>query len=161
MGPAIPVRPRGTITGYSSPEEAIRAATLHPRQPQAREASGVLLGRHLVAARWDLQSWVIEFSGSVWLRVSVGVDGVDWAVEPTPSALQPASEPVAFDWGNRLVAEMDSRILVEPRRGAEFWQLWMNEAGLWLYLRKQPILAFHVVERRDTGEVLLFACDSD
>ena len=161
MSTAIPIRPWGTITGYPSPEEAIQAAKLHPRQQEARDASAALQGCHFVAARCDLQWWVIEFSGPTWLHVFVGARGVDWKVSREPVALLPVSEPVVFEWRSGQLSEMDSRTLAARRWGAEFWQLGVNDGGLLLYLRKQLTLSFHAVERRDTGEILLFVCDGD
>jgi hypothetical protein len=161
VGVAIPVRPLGTVTGYSSFADAIRAAARQPGQEKARDDSAALHGRHFLTARCDLRRWVIEFSGPAWLQVAAGTGGVDWAVFQDPAEPLSESEPVVFDWEHGPVTAMDCRALAEPRRGAEFWQLRAGEGGLLLYLRGQPILNFHAVERRDTGEVLLFACDDD
>jgi len=157
----IPIRPCGTINGYATANEAIRAAANHPRQPKAREDSAALEGRCFVGAACDHRHWLVEFTGALWLDVSAGPAGVDWAVTPQPVPLRPVAGPTSFEWPGGPVSTVDCQALSEPRRGAEFWRLQVNDGGLLLYLRSLPILNFHAVERRDTGEVLLFACDGD
>jgi hypothetical protein len=56
---------------------------------------------------------------------------------------------------------MDSSALVAKRRGAQFQGLFVNECGLFLYLREPPILHFGRVQRIADGRSILTACDSD
>jgi hypothetical protein len=157
----IPIQPYGTITGYSTAKEAIQAAAKNPLRPKALEDSAILYGRRFVGAACDQRRWLIEFSGPMWLEVSVGPAGVDWAVSLQTLPLEPIVSPIKFEWRSGQVSTMDCNALSEPRLGADFWQLWVTELGLLLYLRGLPILNFHAVERRDTGELMLFVCDGD
>jgi hypothetical protein len=56
---------------------------------------------------------------------------------------------------------MDSSALAAKRRGAQFNDLFVNECGLFLYLRERPILHFGRVERIADRCSILTASDSD
>jgi hypothetical protein len=56
---------------------------------------------------------------------------------------------------------MDCSELIQKRRGARFWQLFVNEIGLWVYLHGHLILCFNAIQRTDTGESILYVWEND
>jgi hypothetical protein len=161
MSDAIPVQPHGHATGHPTIEAAIDGAKRHPKQRKAHDDAALLAGRHFVDARCDLQQWALEFSGPAWLHVFANEGGVDWRVATEPPVLNTVSEPIVFEWRSGGMSEMDCRGLSTERRGAEFALLWVNEFGLYVYLKNRLILSFHAVKHCETGEIILFACNDD
>lgn len=149
------------FASYDTFEGAIAGAKRHPKQAKAMRDGDLLAGHHFVNARCNLRQWVLEFSGSIWLRVFAESEDVDWQVTDELPVIDAVAEPIVFEWQNGEKSTVDCRELAAQRRWADFWQLWVNETGLFVYLRRKLILCFHTVKRRDTGEMLLFVCEDD
>jgi hypothetical protein len=157
----IPVELADWSAGYTTPEAAIAAAKNHPQQAKARRDAKACSGRTFIDARGDAQHWVIEFSGDVWLRVWVDGASVDWAVERQRPPRTAAAEPLVLQWPSGATSRTDPATLSRPRRGAEFWQFWVNDMGFHLYLHGQRILCFSLARRRDSGDPILWVWEDD
>jgi hypothetical protein len=142
--------------GYETPEEAIAAGLAHPLQPKARETASQLAGRNFVRLHGGPEQWLVEFSGSLWLRVYPNGKQVGWVVERDRPGVPDEMGPVAFQFDTGGRAEVDPAALSDARRGAAFRQLWADGYGFYVYLRGQLILVFSPVRRRDNGQMLLY-----
>lgn len=130
----IPVQHVGDIEGHDTPEAAIEAAKNHRSPAKTRADGAALAGSRFVDAWRGADQWVLEFSGGLWLRVfadpTAPVDPrVGWAVERERPAVTADPEPVVFEWPWGRKAQPDPAALAAGRRGAEFWQLWVDELG--------------------------------
>jgi hypothetical protein len=158
---SIPVESVAEIPGYSTPEGAIAAAKGHALQPKARRDAACFTGRQFLDAWSDLGQWVIEFSGPLWLRVFPAGNFINWAVEDAKPDVVAVAGPAVLEWKSGARQRVDPVSLALQRRGAEFWQFWVNDAGFHVYLRGRLILCFTPVRRRDTGEPLLHVWEDD
>ena len=157
----IPVELVDESEGYDTPEAAIAAAKADPLQPKAQRDATAFAGRTFAGAWRDDGQWVLEFSGGLWLRVFVQGTRVAWAVEHVRPQGVPVAGAVVLEWPSGNTSQVDPALLAADRRGAEFWQFWVNDMGFHVYLRGKLILCFSPARRRDTGEVILFVWEDD
>jgi hypothetical protein len=157
----IPVEPAERITGHDTPEAAIAAAKADPLQPKAREDATAFAGRTFVDGWHAADEWVLEFSGGVWLRVFIENARVAWAVARVRPDGNVITGPVVLEWPSGRTSRIDPASLVASRRGADFWQFWVNDMGFHVYLRRKLILCFSPVRRRDTGQIILHVWEDD
>ena len=156
----IPVELTDDNPGYDSFEAAVAAAKNDPLQPKARRDAAAFSGRIFVDAWGDAHQWVLEFSGGLWLRVYIEGTRVAWAVEHArPQGA--AAAPVVLEWPSGHTSRADPASLAVDRRGAAFWQFWVNDMGFHVYLRQRLILCFSPARRRDTGEMILHVWEDD
>lgn len=149
------------IKGYSSPEAAIAAAKQHPMQQQARSDGMRLAGQRCVSGRCGQARWCLEFTGPLWLDIACRNGGVEWsAVEHAP-AVDSIPGSISFRWPSGAMSVVDPERLFADRAGAEFWQLWVNEIGFYVYLRRHRILWFRAVQRIDADDEVLYVCEDD
>lgn len=167
---AIPIEHARELRGYDSPGAAIRAADRHARQAEARRLGTLLDGRRLVDAWCGLRTWVLEFTGPVRLRIRALDDAPDktdpsdlvaWEVVDERPDAAPADGPIELDWGDGPASVVDVAALARPRIDAEFRQLYVNQAGFYVYLRGHRYLWFSAVRRTDTGEIILYAGEEE
>ena len=157
----IPVESLADGGSYQTAEEAIAAAKGHALQPKARQEAAEFAGRRFVDAWRDSRQWVLEFSGPLWLRVFASGTRVSWAVEWSRPNGAAVTGPVLLEWASGARSCSDPGSVAAGRRGAEFWQFWVNDMGFHVYLRHQRILCFSPVRRRDTGEPILHVWEDD
>jgi hypothetical protein len=165
---SIPVKSYPFERTYSSAAAAIAGAENHPLQPKAKSDAKRLEGTTLIDGYWTLADFFLRFSNELWLHVFVESGHVRWTIAEMPPGLKDTqvervgAAPVVLDWGGEVgESPMDRSNLLAKRRGAEFKNLWVNECGLLVYTRRQPILSFHACYRRDTGEDVLHVCEDD
>ncbi len=167
MSQIIPVKPFPFKATFKTHEEAIHGAQNHAMQPKARAHGATLEGSDFIDACWNDANFYLHFSNEMTLHVFVEHDYVDWCVRPRLETEIPknarlvGSEPSLLDWGKLGILPMDCSALIAKRRGATFWQLFVNEAGFWVYLRRQLILTFAPIYRTDTGSSLLYVYECD
>jgi hypothetical protein len=149
------------INGYSSAAGAIAAAKGHPRQPKARADGTLLDGQNFVTGRASYSRWCLEFTGPWYVDIECHEDEVEWSVTRNPPVFEGLSEAYALRWPSGHESTIDPTALFASRAGAEFWQLWVNEAGIYVYLRRKPILCFHAVRSVDDRSCILAVCDDD
>ena len=160
----IPVEFAFEIKGYDTAGAAIAAAQNNPSQPRARQDAAAFAGRTFLDAWGDDREWVLEFSGDLWLRVSVDDDGtrVAWAVERVEPVKRAAEgRATVLEWPGGTTSRADPAKLAADRRGAAFWQFWVNDMGFHVYLRRKLILCFSPARRRDMGEMVLWVWEDD
>src|SRR5688572_12755958 len=88
------------IDGYETAEAAIAAAQHHPLQTKARHDAASFNGRQFLDAWRDIDQWVLEFSGNLWLRIFiVGMD-VRWTLQHTRPEGIALDEPIVFEWAS-------------------------------------------------------------
>ena len=160
----IPVKSADEYEGYDSPEAAITAAKKNSAQKSKRDE--MAFAGHTFVDLWRTADhhWFLEFSGGLWLRVFADrtvFGGVGWAVETGRPAAWPVSGPVVLQWAADRVSSVDAAALAAKRRGAPFWQFWLNDMGFHVYLRGQLILCFSPARRLDTGEMILHVWEDD
>lgn len=149
------------ITGYSSAAEAIAAAKGNPRQPKAQADGALLAGQLFLAGRASYSQWCLEFTGPWYVDITCRNYDVQWRVTKEPPSFEDLSETYALRWPSGIESKIDPSALFANRAGAEFWQLWVNEAGFYVYLRQKLILNFHTVRRVDDGSCVLAVCEDD
>ena len=157
----IPVELAFENDGFDTAEEAVAAAKNDPSQPSARRDAEAFAGRTFVDAWGDPTEWVLEFSGGLWLRVFIDGTRVAWAVERVKPDKRPVTEPPLFEWPRGNTSRADPAVLAADRRGAEFWQFWVNDMGFHVYLHRKLILCFSPARRRDTGHRVLWVWKDD
>lgn len=165
----IPVKGFPIRQAYDSFEAAIAAANTHCMQPQARADSARLKGTHFIDAYWNDANHWLRFSNGRVLHVTVDREVVRWVVmesvvaEDMPACIERVgAQPVLLDWSGTVGKRpMNCSALIASRRGAEFQQLFVNELGLWVYLRGHLILWYMSIQRTDTLESLLYVSESD
>lgn len=145
----IPVQIGRPIKGYSSAAEAISAAKNNPLQPKARADAERLAGRTFVGGRAAPSRWSLEFSGSWYVHVECCNDEVVWSVTQSPPMFEGLAEPYALLWRSGTEGEINPSALFAARAGVEFQNLWVNEAGFYVYFRGRAMLAFHAVRSVD------------
>jgi len=157
----IPVELAFEGEGYDTAEAAIAAAKRNPSQPKARQDAAAFSGRTFVDAWGDAGQWVLEFSGGLWLRVFVDGTRVAWAVERVELEKTTVAGPIVLEWPSGNTSCADPAVLAADRRGAEFWQFWVNDMGFHVCLRRKLILCFSPARRRDTGQIILWVWEDD
>ena len=155
------VEPGRFIEGYSSFIEAINAAIAHPEQRKAAATGKLLDGPKLVGGWGNPSHWCLEFEGSLWVEIAAQGDRVDWhVVHEAPAGARP-TESYALQWSTGMESMIDPAKLVTARIGAQFWRFWVNEFGLWVYLRRKLTLNFLAVRSIDDGSSLLSVHEED
>jgi hypothetical protein len=149
------------IKGYSSAAEAIAAAKGNPRQPKAQEDGKLLAGQTFVGGRATYSRWCLEFTGSWYVDIECRNDIVEWSVTQNPPVFEDLSKAYALRWPSGAESRIDPPALFASRAGAEFWQLWVNEAGFHFYLRRKLILVFHAVRSVVDRSCILAVCEDD
>jgi hypothetical protein len=149
------------IKGYSSAAEAIASAKGNPRQPRAREDGKLLAGQSFVGGRASYSRWCLEFTGSWHVDIECRDDEVEWNVTQNAPVFEDLSEAYGLRWPSGIESTIDPSALFASRAGAEFWQLWVNEAGFYVYLRRKLILCFHAVRNVDDRSCVLAVCEDD
>ncbi|MGF1633887.1 MAG: hypothetical protein ACFCVE_08575 [Phycisphaerae bacterium] len=157
----IPVDIGRPIKGYSSAEAAIAAAKGHPRQEKAQADEELLAGQLFVGGRASFSRWCLEFTGSLWVDIIAQDDEVDWRVTHEAPVFEHLSEPYTLRWPSGADPVTDPARMFADRAGAPFWQLWVNELGFYVYLRRKLILCFHPVRRVDDGSCVLSVFEDD
>ena len=157
----LPVDIGRPIDGYSSAEAAIAAAQGHRQQQRARADGALLAGQSFVGGRCSYSRWCLEFSGSLWLDITCRNDEVDWRLGHEAPTFEDSSDPFALRWPSGAESVIDPAKLFANRVGAEFWQLWVNEVGFYVYLRRKLILRFHAVRRVDDGTCIHSVSEDD
>jgi hypothetical protein len=157
----LPVEIRRPVEAYSSAGAAIAAAKGHPQQRKARADGTMLAGQSFVGGRASYSRWFLEFTGSLWVDIAARDDQVEWRVTHEPPVFEHSSEPYALRWPSGDNSATDPAKLFADRVGAPFWQLWVNEGGFYVYLRRKLILCFHAVRRVEDGASVLCVCEDD
>jgi hypothetical protein len=148
------------IKGYSSAAEAIAAAKGNPRQPKAREDGKLLAGQTFVGGRATYSRWCLEFTGSWYVDIECHGE-VEWSVTQKRPDFVGLSETYALRWPSGTESTIDPSALFASRAGADFWQLWVNEGGFYVYLRRKLILCFHAVRSVDDRSCILAVCEDE
>jgi hypothetical protein len=149
------------IIGYSSAAGAIAAAKGHPRQSKARADGTLLEGQTFVGGRASYARWCLEFSGPWYVDIACGNDRVEWRVTQERSSFDSLSEAYALRWPSGIESTIDPLALFASRAGADFWQLWVNEVGLYVYLHRKLILCFHAVRSVEDRSCILAVYEDD
>jgi hypothetical protein len=149
------------IKGHSSIAEAIAAAKGHPRQSTAQTESKLLEAQTFVSGRASYARWSLEFTGPWYVDIESREDQVHWSVMQNPPPFEGLSEAYALRWPSGRESTIDPSALFASRADAEFRQLFVNEAGLYIYLRRKPILCFHAVRSVDDRSCVLAVCEDD
>ncbi|REK17693.1 MAG: hypothetical protein DWQ42_21860 [Planctomycetota bacterium] len=149
---------------YGSFGDAIEGANKHPRQKQAKRDSERLSDTSFVDARWSDRDFVLQFSNGMHLHVYVQAPDVLWQLSEAPPDVDTphgvGSTPSILRWGGDIGdLMMDCSSLIEKRRGAHFWQLFVNETGFFVYLHSQLILSFTALRRTDSNRCILHVCE--
>jgi hypothetical protein len=143
---------------YASFAEAVSGAERHPAQERATAASRLLEHAHVTGGSWSTGACAIHFSNSRLLQVEARDFELNWRVEASAeSAAPPTYAPIKLVWNPELNSVFDPLSLLKRVSGAEFIRLFVNEMGLLLYTRNNPILWFHAVRIRESSHDLLFA----
>jgi hypothetical protein len=143
---------------YSTFAEAVSEAERHPAQRQATAVAQLLEGACVTGGSWSTGACLISFSNSRVLEVEAHNFDLEWrAKASTESQARSPYEPVKLVWNPELTSVFDPRSLLAQISGAEFTRLFVNEVGLLLYTRRNPILWFHAVRIRESTDDFLFA----
>ena len=143
---------------YATFADAIFGAEHHPVQGRAAAASRLLVHAQVTGGWWSTAACAIRFSNDRLLRVDACNFELDWRVEPSSdSAPQAPYAPVKLVWKAELSRVFDPLSLLARISGAEFIRLFVNEMGLLLYTRGNPVLWFHAVRKRGSGDEFLIA----
>jgi hypothetical protein len=168
MESAIPVILHPFRQSFDSIEEAVKHSMSHPKRFEAKRDSLRLVYSRLADCDWSLSEWKLGFSNGLCLLVFVTNTTVGWQLienvgGPTQVGSQPpCSAPVRLRWPEPLgVQEMDCSAMINKRREALFRNLHVNHTGFYVYFEKHLVLEFHAVYRPDTGEDMLYVCESD
>ena len=162
----IPVEPFPFLKTYDSFRAAIDGANRHPLQQQAVSDTERLAGSSLANAWWSDSEFLLVFSSGQNLLVYLQSPEVQWKLyDSKPSVTLPhtiGATPQTLRWprdvGDHL---MDCSELIEKRVGGEFTHLFVNEMGLWVYMRSHLILGFSAIRRTDTGQCILHVWEDD
>ncbi|MEZ6143023.1 MAG: hypothetical protein R3B84_20860 [Zavarzinella sp.] len=146
----LPVDIGRPIEGYSSFNAAIASAKAHPRQGKARADGEMLASQSFVGGRASYSRWCLEFTGSLWIDIVAQNDEVEWRVTREGPVFEYLSEPYALRWPSGAESVTNPARIFADRVGAPFWQLWVNEIGFYVYVRRKLILCFHPVRRVDS-----------
>lgn len=157
----LPVDIGRPVKGYPSAELAIAAATGHTRQGKARADGELLDGQSLVGGRASYGRWCLEFTDSLWIDIAARNDEVEWRVTRDAPAFTSVSEPYAMRWPSGDESVIDPARVFADRAGGPFWQLWVNEGGLCVYVRRKAILCFHSARRVDDRDCVLSVFEED
>lgn len=157
----LPVDIGRPIEGYLSFDAAIAAAKWHPRQEKARADGEMLAGQSFVGGRASFSRWSLEFTGLMWVDIVAQNDEVEWRVTREAPEFEYLPEPYALRWPSGAEPVTDPTRMFADRVGAPFWQLWVNEVGFYVYVRRKPILCFHPVRRVDDGRWVLSVFEDD
>jgi hypothetical protein len=150
-----------SIEGYPTRKAAIAAAKSHPHQQKTRADSALLVDRFFVGGHCSHSHWCLEFTGSLWLNITCWNDEVRWEVTHEPPAFASSVEQFRLRWPSGEEILIDPETLLADRVGAEFWQLWVNELGLLVYLRGKRILWFDTVRHVEDGTCILLVSEDD
>jgi hypothetical protein len=168
MDEPIHVRPYPMMRTFRSLEAALGDAKSHARLPKANQDTGALAGSLLVDGFWGLYEWVLRFDTGLHVRIWPDGAEVNWQLlsvvhESTADhARRVGSLPIRLQWPNQLgIHEMDGSALIAKRRGARFYQLFVNEMGLFVYFRGHLILIFQSVAVEADGTSVLYASEGD
>jgi hypothetical protein len=168
MESAIPVKVHPFPQFFDSIEEAVKHSMSHPKRFEARRDARRLADTRLADGHWSLSEWRLGFSNGLCLLVFVSNAAVDWKLIEDVEALTQAdlqlarSAPVRLRWPEPLgVSELDCSAMINKRREALFQNLHVNDTGIYVYFAKHLVLEFHAVYRPDTGEDMLYVCESD
>jgi len=166
----IPVESCPQKKAYESFEAAIEGAQNNPLQPRARADSERLIGATVVDAYWTDRQFVVRFSNEQFLHIWACPEELKWEVTkfapviPERDVRRIGDEPVVHRWrpGPALGDHVqDCSALVAKRRGAEFQQLFVNQFGLWVYLRGHLVWHFGAIRRTDLDQPILAVCEDD
>jgi hypothetical protein len=165
---SIPVKPYPLERSYATWDKAIQDAIDHPLQAQAQADGQSLSSTYLIDGYWTSCDFVLRFSNEIHLHTFVQNGLVRWMLSLSPPNLngieveRVGAPAIVLDWGGAVgESPMDRSAMLVKRRGAEFSRLWVNEGGLLVYLRRQPILWFHAIYRTDTREDMLFVTEEE
>ncbi len=162
----IPVKPCRAVSSHASIREAIDFANSHPLQSQAKKDSELLIGAELQEAFWSATEFVFRFSNGMNLHVYVHDEKVCWRVcEKSPAVKNRqtiGAEAVVFRWPGEIGDQpMDCSDMIQRRIGAQFQKIFVNELGLWAYMKGFLILHFSLVQRSDTSARIFYICESE
>ena len=143
---------------YKSLDEAVTNAERHPLQGRARSASALIEQSQVAAANWSTGACEIHFTNDSTLYIAAQNFQLDWQVYATKSlnSVQPY-EPVSLVWSRDSESVFDPCTLTAQLCGADFVKLFVNELGLLLYTRRNPILWFSAVRIRESSHDFLYA----
>ena len=165
----IPVETYPLTATLGTPTAAIAYAQSYPPLARAKRDAILLKGSSLMDASWTDQDLVLRTSNDLFLRIEVTDRGstprVSWILNPQPPTDPEVRKMVGAErcmlaWSDGELSEFDRSSLIAARRGREITNLWAAEDFFMVYTRGMPILCFSRLQRRDTGEDLLFFCDS-
>jgi hypothetical protein len=143
---------------YATFAEAVSGAERHPAQRRAAAATQLLQGTRVTGGSWSTRACVITFSNGRWLEVEARDFSLDWRVQEFTESPSPSTyPPLKLIWNPELTSVFDPQSLLTQILGAEFTLLFVNEVGLLLYTRGNPILWFHSVRIRGSSQDFLFA----
>jgi hypothetical protein len=128
----------------------------------------MLQGVAITGGYWTDRDFVIACSTGRFLHISAGEADVAWEVIAAAPTLvdhpiqQIGAPPEMLEWGPPVgLAQLDRSRLLKERINASIERLWVNEMGLWVFVRGFPALGFSAIVRNDTGEVFLFVVEDE
>jgi hypothetical protein len=164
----IPVDVYPLKRAYDSFAAAIIGAERHPFQPKARADTAKLAGAVVVDACWTDTDFIVRFSNGLYLQVFAEREQIRWEVTDAPPNLSEfdvervGASVVTCRWRTGVGdSTMDRSALVAKRRRSQFERLFVNEGGLLMYCRAQPIWWFHVIRRTDLDQPFLFVTEDE
>ncbi len=164
----IPVSRRKEIVGYSTPEEAIKAAFNHPLKDRLKSDIAKLKGTKITDGYWTDNDYIIKFSNNLWIHVYSEDDIVKWSISKTKPILDKdkiegiGASPLRLSWEKiDEISYMDKSKLLEDRIGREFHELFCNDVSFYIYTKKQLILTFSALCRTDTNDDFLYVYEDD
>lgn len=155
---------------FDTMQAAVQHSLGHPLQAAARRDAARLRDAVFIDACWSPSVWWLRFDSGLTLRVWADPAAVHWSLGPSPGpadADEDAVErvgaaPVTFQFeGLAEPWPMDPSALVAKRRGARLTNLFVNDFGLWVYLRGHLILQFGCAERTADGRSILYVLEDD
>jgi len=154
----IPISSGPLPRSYKTLDEAVSGAEQHPLQGKARSASSLIERSRVAAASWSTGACEIDFTNGKTLHVAAHEFQLEWQVCATRSEKsgQPY-EPVSLVWSNGTESLFDPCTLTAQVYEGKFVKLFVNEVGLLLYTKGNPILWFSAVRICESNQDFLNA----
>ena len=105
--------------------------------------------------------WCLEFTGSMWIDIISQDDEVKWQLTQESPAFEHDSNPYSLRWPSGETSLINPAKLFADRVGTRFWQLWVNDLGLYVYLHRKLILCFHSLRHVEDGSCVLSVFEDD
>ena len=147
---------------YDTFEKAVSGAEQHPLQDRARGFGSLLEHSKIDTVHWYTGVCEVTFTNDRLLRVEARDFQLKWEVRTNASPrTSVVYEPVELVWNPELRTVFDPCSQFAGITGAEFAMLFVNEWGLLLYTRGNPILWFQPYRIRESRQDFLFGSFDD